>query len=234
MNPKAKHLFTRLLDSSSGRRAVQIVALGDSVTQGAMEVGRLSPDQTYHRFLQRDLETFYPDTTINITNSGIGGETATQALERFERDALAYSPDLLIIAFGLNDSTLGLEALPSFEAAIRQMISNTRARGPVTLLIATPPFMATERTYRIHAQHENAADIIIATQTSGILNEYAECLRRIAHEEAALLADIHAEWDRLKAAGIDINSWLTNGLNHPDVRGHQIASKVIWNALFAS
>jgi len=232
MTTSAQYFLDRLHDDSPGCRAIQIVALGDSVTQGAMEVGRSSPDETYHRLLQKDLEAFFPASTINVTNAGIGGQTAAQGLERLERDALAHSPDLLLIAFGLNDSTLGREALPGFEKAIREMVTSAKARGGMTIVILTPPFMASERTYRIHPHHENVAEIIIQTQTQGTLEEYAAKLRVIALEEGVILADVYAEWKRLKKAGIDMNTWLANGLNHPDVRGHKIAAQVIWNALF--
>lgn len=234
MTTSARHFLDRLHDNSPGHRAIQIVAFGDSVTQGAMEVGRSSPDETYHRFLQKDLEAFFPASTINVTNSGIGGETATQGLARLERDAFAHHPDLLLIAFGLNDSTLGREALPDFEKAIREMVVSAKVRGGMTIVILTPPFMASERTYRIHPHHENVAEIIIRTQTQGTLEEYAAKLREIALEEGVILADVHAAWNRLKKAGIDMNTWLANGLNHPDARGHKIAALVIWNALFTN
>jgi len=234
MTTAARYFLDRLQDDTPSHRAIQIVAFGDSVTQGAMEMGRSSPDETYHRLLQKDLEAFFPAKTINVTNSGIGGQTAVQGLDRLERDVLAHTPDLLLIAFGLNDSTLGLEALQNFEKAIREMVISARAQTETTIVILTPPFMATERTHKIHSQHEAIAEIIIRTQTQGILEKYAAKLRVIAREEGVILADIYAEWDRLKRAGIDMNNWLANGLNHPDVRGHRIAARAIWNALFTN
>jgi len=199
-----------------------------------MEVGRSNPDETYHRLLQKDLEAFFPASTINVTNSGIGGETAVQGLARLERDALTHQPDLLLIAFGLNDSTLGREALPDFEKAIREMVRTAKERNEMTIVILTPPFMASERTCKIHPHHEKVAEIIIKTQTQGTLDQYAAKLREIALEEGVILADVHAEWIRLRNVGIDMNTWLANGLNHPDIRGHKIAARVIWNALFTN
>ena len=194
----------------------------------------MSPEETYHRIFHRDLESFFPNSTINLTNSGISGETATQALTRFERDVLNYYPDLLLIAFGLNDSTLGRDEISGFSSAIREMIQTIKSRGSTTIVLLTPPFMATARTYRIHPQHEEAAEIIIRTQTEGILGDYAQALRDLAKAENVLLADVYAEWSRLQKMGTDLNSWLANGLNHPDVRGHQLAAKAVWNTLFAA
>jgi len=231
MTEGRNHFFQRLDDKNPGRKAIQIVAFGDSVTQGVMELGRMNPEETYHRLLQKDLESFYPTSTINVINSGISGDTAPQSLNRLERDVLNYHPDLLLIAFGLNDSTLGEEGLPEFDKAIRKVIGGVKALGNTTIIVLTPPFMATARTARIHQQHAEVADLIIRTQTSGTLAAYAQRLREIAADESALIADIYAEWERLDKDGVDLNSWLANGLNHPDLRGHQLAAKAIWNTL---
>jgi acyl-CoA thioesterase-1 len=231
MTREREPFFLRLNETDPGRRAIQIVAFGDSVTQGVMELGRLSPEETYHRLLQRDLEAFYPTSTINVINSGISGDNAPQGLDRLERDVLNYHPDLLLIAFGLNDSTCGMEGVSAFEQTIRKMIDRVKALGSTTIVVLTPPFMATAKTARIHQQHAKVAGLIIHTQTSGSLAVYAQRLREIAASEGVLLADVYAEWERLDRDGVDLNSWLANGLNHPDLRGHQLAAKTIWNTL---
>lgn len=233
MSKETDHLFRRLAESDLGRRAIQVVAFGDSVTQGAMEMGRLGSSETYHRLFHQDLEAFYPTTTINVINSGISGETASQAIARLERDVLRYEPDLAFIAFGLNDSVDGPEKIPVFSEAIRHIVREIRGRAPATIVLITPPFMATSKSSRIHPLHEECAELIIRTQTDGVLADYAAALRAVAAEEETVLADVHAEWQRLRETGLDLDCWLSNGLNHPDVRGHRLAAKVIWNSLFA-
>ena len=219
--PEIARLFQRLNDKELTRRAVQVVAFGDSVTQGAMEMGRTSPNETYHRLLHHDLENFYPASTVNMINSGISGETATQALNRLDRDVLRYDPDLVLVAFGLNDATDGLEALPAFRQAIGAIIQKIRRATQAAVIVVTPPFMAAQRNPRIYSLHDAVADRIIATQTQGILRKFAGALRDLAAEENVILADVHAAWERLHAQGLDTDTWLANGLNHPDARGHR-------------
>jgi acyl-CoA thioesterase I len=93
--------------------------------------------------------------------------------------------------------------------------------------------MAHRRSFRIHPQHEAFADAIIHAQTSGMLARYAESIRRIAIAHTVILADVHREWQRMVADGLDTDVWLINGLNHPDRRGHKLAAQVIFARLLA-
>ncbi|RRJ96570.1 hypothetical protein Ga0100231_022410 [Opitutaceae bacterium TAV4] len=214
---------------------VLIVAFGDSVTQGAMEYGRLAPDEVYHRLLQTRLEQQHPTTTFSTLNAGVGGSSAPQALARLDRDVIRHQPDLVLIAFGLNDSLGGLGKLADFETAITQMIAGIHAQTKAGIILLTPPFMATRRSpARIHPSHLDFADTIIAAQTNGTLAAYAEKIRTIARETQTPFADIHAAWTRLRETGTDTDLWLTNGLNHPDARGHRLAANLIFQTLLAT
>ncbi len=228
-----EHFFTRIRSKSRdlSERPVVIVAFGDSVTQGGMQKDTLDPKAVYHRLIQDKLEMFYPAATFSTINSGVGGDWADRAQHRLERDVIGYQPDLVLLAFGLNDSCSGVEGMPAFEAAIRRMILEIREKTKSDIILITPPFMASALNARIPPEFLKFAESIISTQSTGMLSQYCEVMRSIATELAVTLADVQAEWIRLDADGVPVNEWFVNGLNHPNCRGHQIAAEVIWHSL---
>lgn len=81
-----------------------IVAFGDSTTapRGNLVV--------YSTLLQSEL--FAQGQPIRVVNSGVGGNTTEVARDRFERDVLAYQPDLVVVQFGINDSAVDVWKKP--------------------------------------------------------------------------------------------------------------------------
>ncbi len=210
---------------------VLIVAFGDSVTQGCMEHSRLAPESVYHHLLQRELERFFPATTFSTLNAGVSGGNAAQGLERLQSDVIRHQPDLVLVAFGLNDSGLGVDKIPSFTSALQDTISDIRAGTDADILLLTPPFMASRRNGRIHPEHEALADTIIQTQLGGTLAHYAQSIRDLGEKLALPVADIYTEWVRLHKSGVDTTLWICNGLNHPDERGHRLAATLIFQKM---
>lgn len=49
------------------------------------------------------LSATYPEIHVRITNSGIGGNSSKQLLERWDKDALELHPDWVSICIGIND-----------------------------------------------------------------------------------------------------------------------------------
>ena len=227
--------FQRIREKAKdvSQKPIMIVALGDSVTQGVMEHRLLDSSGVYHRLFQEELEIFFPSTTFSTINAGVSGGTAGQAVERLEREVLRHDPDLVLVAFGLNDSLGGMEGLAGFSASLNQIVRQVRDKTSATVILLTPSFMAKRRSVRIHPEHDLMADKIIRTQTEGVLNHYAEAIRRIAEKEKTALADIHREWERLAEVGLDTDLWLINGLNHPNKQGHKFASRILFHAMIS-
>ncbi len=53
-----------------------------------------------------------PTIPVNVINSGIGGMTALGSLPRLESQVLTHRPDLIIVAFALNDISSGRRIAP--------------------------------------------------------------------------------------------------------------------------
>ena len=71
---------------------------GDSVTQAAyVPVG-------WVELLRQYLEQRYAQDFINVFNLGIGGDTTSDVLRRFNSEALLRNPTSVIFAVGINDT----------------------------------------------------------------------------------------------------------------------------------
>ena len=213
---------------------VLIIPFGDSVTQGCMEIDVIDHDGVYHNQLKRKLEAEYPQTTFSVINAGVSGASAESGLCRLERDVIGHHPDLVILAFCLNDACAGLEKLDCFEQNIRRMVREIRESTSADIILLTPNFMASVETPRIAAAHKPYTASILACQNQGILQVYVKRLRELAMELALPLADVYAEWEKLQAAGADTTALLSNGLNHPDAERQQLIAETVFALILAS
>ena len=78
-----------------------IVAIGSSSTKG---IGASDSAHAYPALLAEELHRGLPQLPLNVINQGVGGERAFQMLARFERDVLAYHPQLVIWQTGSNQT----------------------------------------------------------------------------------------------------------------------------------
>ena len=86
----------------------RIVFAGDSVTdmESAQPVGEglfENVGKSYVRIVENMLAAFYPEVYLRVTNSGIGGNTSRDLLQRFDRDVVSLKPDWVSICIGIND-----------------------------------------------------------------------------------------------------------------------------------
>lgn len=207
---------------------VLICAIGDSVTQGCMQVGVIDHENVYHNQLKRMLETQYPLTTFSVINAGVGGETAAQGLFRLDRDVFRHSPDLVIIGFCLNDSCGGKDGIARYRQHMGGIITGIREKTAADIIILTPNFMAVRDNPNIADVHRGKTmETIIGRQNDGTLAQYVAELRDIARKHDVPLADVYAAWEAMGKRGEDTTARLCNGLNHPDAAGHTLVARTI-------
>jgi lysophospholipase L1-like esterase len=77
-----------------------VVFLGDSIT-AARVYGKLVENYTLLR---------YPARKVHFINAGVGGDTAAGGLKRLDRDVLAHKPNVVTVAYGVNDIGWGVYA----------------------------------------------------------------------------------------------------------------------------
>ena len=114
-----KFLTSTHQDFSNGSAGEKIVCFGDSLTHGTgASKGKDYPSQL-SKMISRP-----------VINAGVSGDTTARALQRLERDVLAYSPDIVLITLGGNDLKNGIARDTAFEnlKMIVNLIHNQGAR----------------------------------------------------------------------------------------------------------
>lgn len=174
----------------------RIVFAGDSVT----DMGSVNPigdglfnnlGHGYVRMIENMLITAYPDMTVRVTNSGIGGNTSSQLRERFERDVLSLSPDYVSICIGINDVWRQFDLPASFdehvypdkyEENMEAMIISSKACAK-GVFVLTPYYMEPLREDKMRAR----------------MDEYVDICRRLAEKHGCIFVDFQAMFDRVFA-----------------------------------
>ncbi|MFD0696608.1 SGNH/GDSL hydrolase family protein [Paenibacillus sp. GCM10027628] len=190
-------------------QVVTFVVYGDSISAG----GEASEERyTYYRRFSDHLADLYPNGNIRVVNCAIGGETSEGGAGRVEHDVVPHLPDLVTIAYGMNDQNKfnngNAISLYDYMTNIRFMIETIRRRGDVSIILVTP-----------------CQPNPLWTYTSGQIGEYAEALRQLGREYGIGVADVYAVWQRELDEGKTPESLLLNNINHPNDYGHYLYYK---------
>ena len=185
-------------DIESGADAT-IVCFGDSITAG-YAVRRGFPS-----FLLESLRQRFPDSKIEMINSGISGDTSQDGLGRLDWAVLSYEPDLVTINFGINDCVLVL-SLEEFEMNLVEMVRRIRA-GPDSeiLLLSSQPLESPPYDQRVL--------------------DYYQTVERVAKEMNVGFVDVYGAWMKRVRAGMPLDSLILPGLDHPNEAGYRIIAE---------
>lgn len=100
---------------------------GDSITKGTIPTRVTEAEAIPYLVSSSKLYAF--------VNSGIGGDTSTDGLARFESTCLAHGPSMVSIGFGTNDPGSGINTTV-FSANITEMVRKAKIAGArVTLWV---------------------------------------------------------------------------------------------------
>ena len=97
----------------------RIIAFGDSLTFGTGASSGMDYPSQLSKMISRP-----------VINAGRSGDTTASALQRLEKDVLAYAPDVVLITLGGNDLKNGVDADAAFDnlKMIVNLIHNQGAR----------------------------------------------------------------------------------------------------------
>lgn len=146
LQPSLGWFFVNGIDVQLPAALGTIVAIGDSITDGAYAVPETNtrwPDWLARRLQSADIRMGVINAGINsntvLPNDDDSGATGPPAIERFERDVL-NRPGVrsVVIMEGTNDLTRGVQAQDIY-AGLLSMARRARARGLCVVIGTIPP-----------------------------------------------------------------------------------------------
>ena len=217
-------LYGTLASVSVAAAPPVVVMLGDSTT--AVRPGAI--DRVYASRVEQSLvESGFP---VRVINAGVGGNSTTDGLDRFDRDVLAHHPDLVVIQFGINDSAVDVWRNPpatsprvsieTFGANLRRLIERSRQAGARVVLMTTNPIRWTPKLKELYGKLPYNPDRPDGFDLP-LLSRYNAAARRVANEAGVPLVDVHAEFMRG-----DVDGLLLDGM-HPGDAGHAIVAGLL-------
>jgi acyl-CoA thioesterase-1 len=206
--------LARTMAKLKTKQPINIVLLGDSISTGA------GASSAFHQFpyqpgygdIVADGLRFLYGGPVSVTNLSEGGQTSEWGVTMAAKVAAA-KPDLVILAFGMNDGSRRMTAA-TYNQNIQSIITAVRAALPQTdfILVAT---MTANQDWDMSAP--------------ALYSEYLEGFLR-AKQPGIAVADLTTTWrDLLKVKKFsDITA---NGVNHPNDFGHRVYAQVILQLL---
>jgi lysophospholipase L1-like esterase len=201
----------------------KLVTLGESTTAGGWSSCR---ERCWAQQLARTINE-YQRTPVQLVNSGIGANVISTksrgydysgkpaATERLDKHVIAHKPDLLVIAYGLNDARCGTP-LDLFCDEMRAIID--RVRAAIKPLIVLPsPFYMTDFG-------ESGGGPPWAHGSLEIFHQYAAAIEQVASERDCLYADLLESYHQA--------DWMVHfdGCHANDL-GHRIVANKIFEVL---
>lgn len=182
--------------------SAKVLFFGDSITQGCNASGtayggNVSPFcESWPVMVTEFLKSKY-NVPIEYINKGIGGTTTQQGVDRFEADVLSYNPDLLVIAYGMNDPQTTPE---NYKKMIEFMVVNYNENVPGGDIILVSPMLPNVETNWCKNQPE----------FESVLNEIAQKYDNCA---LAPVTSLHKD---LLNTGKRYRDMTGNNVNHPN------------------
>lgn len=216
-------------DNYTNRTPV-IAFLGDSVTQGCFEIwsenGRICTEfdsrEAYSEKVKRILATLYPKSPICTANFGINGDDAPSGARRFAKDVLATNPDLLIVCYGLNDSSKQMEGISEYKEGLKSIFRQAKDAGIETIFMTPNMINTYTDKRRLEEFFYPLADGAAKGQLEGMFDAYMDAAREVCKEENIRLCDCYAIWKHLYESGVDTTALLSNCINHPTREMHYL------------
>ena len=126
---------------------MNIVAFGDSITAGRTGI---TPEQNWLLLLGQKLGEGF-----TLFNAGVGGNSAREAMARYDNDVLAHNPDMILLEFGGNNH----DPYPERRArrvsddefrALLQEFRRKLPKGCQVIMVTFPPIVNEHHVYYPH------------------------------------------------------------------------------------
>lgn len=207
--PTAATLLPKTWKKLRSGEPLHILAWGDSVTAG----GQAS--DAAHQYQQRFvtlLKARFPKAVLQLTTAGWGGRNSDSFLKEppgaefnFERAVIEKRPDLIVMEF-VNDAYMTPEVVEEKYRYLHRCFQEIGAEW----IILTPHF--------VRPDWMGASSVRVEADP----RPYVAGVRQFTSKHRVALADASLRWGHLWKEGIPYITLLSNSINHPDDRGHEL------------
>lgn len=188
------------------------LVIGDSISTGAQYTP--SSFQFFHR-IAADLESRRENLEVRVKNYAVGGAWANNGVEQMTKaKAAGYEPDLITLAFGMNDQANYADAgsITQYINDYKDMVAYAKAQWPEAQIVLVTPMPP--------------ADIFVWNGKH--TGEYAQALVNLAKEQNLPVADVYGMFNHMKTAfGKDDGELVITNANHPGPYGHELYAQAI-------
>lgn len=200
-----------------------VLFVGDSITDCGRErpVGRrYGLGEGYVHFVDSMLPAKYPETPVQVLNTGISGNRVIDLRDRWQSDVIDLSPQWLSIMIGINDVWRHFDSAPEcpqvgpeeYESVYRELLRQTTPKLE-GLIMMTPYLIEPNRDDPMRA----------------MMDQYGAIAKRLAEEFGAIYVDTQAAFD----AYLDHqpNTTLCEDKVHPNSIGHMVIACAFLDAV---
>ena len=186
-----------------------IVFLGDSITHQCL----------YTQYVENYFYTRYPKMRLNFFNAGVSGDTAADALARFDRDVAVHRPKYVTVLLGMNDGAskrFEEKLFTTYQEDMHRLIEKIRAIGATPIVIT--PTMYDLRSAQQSAKADSRGR---GGYFNGVLALYGAWLRELAVEEGLGFVDMYSQLNYFtnQSRKTDPKFTLIPDGIHPDANG---------------
>lgn len=199
----------RVTDRLQQTQPVSICVLGDSIAEGYDSSGfqGVPPEQPPFPALVAEALEARSGSSVVLRNLAVAGATAEDG-RWLAAEAAALAPDLVLVAFGMNDACYAEAG--EFSESVADIIRRVLAiHGDAEFLLVSPMRPTPACAWVSHERFPQYRDALHGLTRSGVA-----------------LADVTSLWDRVLARKRphDLSG---NGSNHPNDFGHRLYAQVI-------
>lgn len=136
------HLLKNTINKLTNKQDLKIVVYGDSISVGANSskfIGAAPYCENYFEMVVNSLSNKY-ESTITFENPSVGGVKSSWGVENAELLVADKNPDLVIIAFGMNDGSAGVTT-ENFKNNIVQIMDTIKFKNPDCEFILVAPML---------------------------------------------------------------------------------------------
>lgn len=206
------YLIYRSMVSGQAKMAVT----GSSVTKGS---GSSHPSKTWSSRVQKHMHQLHPSLqTVHVSNHGYSGYTSTQLVEAHViNPILKEQPDVLFIETSVINNHNKNVSLQDTFTSLDVLYEHYTTALPETRILFLSPNPCTENKFGPRVNQLGLTFI-----------DYIERTTNYIKDKGWAYFDTHNEMlTEMNTQNISLSSTLTDGI-HPNDRGYQIWSDVLW------